>query len=59
MNVHERTLSVLACKFVDEVVIGAPYCVTKEIIESLNINVVIHGATDVLPEVDGSDPYRV
>jgi len=58
MNVHERTLSVLACKFVDEVVIGAPYCVTKEIIESLNINVVIHGATDVLPEVDGSDPYR-
>ena len=59
MNVHERTLSVLACKFVDEVVIGAPYCVTKEIIESLNINVVIHGATDVLPEVDGSDPYQV
>lgn len=58
MNVHERTLSVLACKFVDEVVIGAPYCVTKEIIESLNINVVIHGATDVLPEVDGSDPYQ-
>lgn len=58
MNVHERTLSVLACKFVDEVVIGAPYCVTKEIIESLNINVVIHGVTDVLPEVDGSDPYQ-
>ncbi len=57
MNVHERTLSVLACKYVDEVVIGAPYCVTKEIIESLNIDVVIHGKTDIMPDVDGSDPY--
>lgn len=25
MNLHERTLSVLACKYVSEVVIGAPY----------------------------------
>lgn len=58
MNVHERTLSVLACKYVDEVVIGAPYCVTKEIIESLNIDVVIHGNTDVMQDADGSDPYQ-
>lgn len=57
MNVHERTLSVLACKYVDEVVIGAPYCVTKEIMDSLKIDVVIHGETEVAPEVDGSDPY--
>lgn len=58
MNVHERTLSVLACKYVDEVVIGAPYSVTKEIMDSLNIDMVIHGATDVSPEVDGTDPYQ-
>lgn len=58
MNVHERTLSVLACKYVDEVVIGAPYSVTKEIMDSLNIDLVIHGETDVAPETDGSDPYK-
>ena len=29
MNIHERTLSVLAYRCVDEVVIGAPYSVTK------------------------------
>jgi glycerol-3-phosphate cytidylyltransferase-like family protein len=29
MNIHERTLSVLAYRCVDEVVIGAPYAVTK------------------------------
>ncbi|XP_043200315.1 ethanolamine-phosphate cytidylyltransferase-like, partial [Amphibalanus amphitrite] len=28
MNLHERTLSVLACRYVGEVVIGAPYAVT-------------------------------
>lgn len=34
MNLHERVLSVLACKYVNEVVIGAPYDVTKELIVS-------------------------
>lgn len=58
MNVHERTLSVLACKYVDEVVIGAPYCVTKEIMDSLKIDLVIHGKTDVAADVDGSEPYQ-
>lgn len=35
MNLHERVLSVLACKYVNEVVIGAPYDVTKELIVSI------------------------
>ena len=39
--------------------IGAPYSVTKEIMESLNIDLVIHGSTEVAPEADGSDPYQV
>lgn len=29
MNVHERSLSVLSCKFVDEVIIGAPPVMTE------------------------------
>ncbi|KAH0629412.1 hypothetical protein JD844_011470 [Phrynosoma platyrhinos] len=33
MNVHERTLSVLACRYVSEVVIGAPYAVTSDLLD--------------------------
>ncbi|GAB4853545.1 Ethanolamine-phosphate cytidylyltransferase [Ancistrocladus abbreviatus] len=35
MNLHERTLSVLACRYVDEVNIGAPWEVTKDMVCSL------------------------
>lgn len=57
MNVHERTLSVLACRYVDEVVIGAPYAVTKELMNHFKIDIVVHGKTEVMADVDGSDPY--
>lgn len=81
MNVHERTLSVLACKvsylstviswfilyilfvsvnkYVDEVVIGAPYAVTKELMDHFKVDIVVHGKTEVCPDLDGSDPYAV
>jgi len=84
MNVHERTLSVLACKvsyfikiklnnicinvaffnyhkikYVDEVVIGAPYSVTKELMDHFKVDLVVHGTTDVSLDIDGSDPYAV
>jgi len=32
MHVHERSLSVLACRFVDEVIIGAPWEVSKDMV---------------------------
>lgn len=35
MNVHERALSVLACRYVDEVIIGAPEQVGARVIRSL------------------------
>ncbi|KAL0993469.1 hypothetical protein UPYG_G00108400 [Umbra pygmaea] len=57
MNVHERTLSVLACRYVSEVVIGAPYAVTKELLEHFKVDLVCHGKTEVHPDKDGSDPY--
>jgi len=57
MNLHERTLSVLAYRCVDEVVIGAPYTVTKEMLEHFSVSVVCHGDTPVMPDVDGGDPY--
>lgn len=32
MHLHERSLSVLACRYVDEVIIGAPWEVTKDMV---------------------------
>jgi len=45
MNVYERCLGVLSCRFVDEVVIGAPLEISKDFIDSLKINVVCCGTT--------------
>merc|ERR1711902_321626 len=53
MNLHERTLSVLAYRAVDEVVIGAPYTVTAEMMEHFNISLVVHGKTNIAEDVDG------
>ncbi|XP_017047909.1 ethanolamine-phosphate cytidylyltransferase isoform X1 [Drosophila ficusphila] len=59
MNLHERVLSVLACKFVNEVVIGAPYCVTEELLEHFKIDVVCHGRTPIALEDGKCDPYAI
>jgi len=42
-NLHERTLGVLSCRHVDEVIIGAPWEVTQDMIKTLNIQVVATG----------------
>jgi ethanolamine-phosphate cytidylyltransferase len=42
---------------VSEVVIGAPYAVTPELLDHFRVNVVCHGMTPVMDDVDGSDPY--
>jgi len=44
MNVYERVLGTLSCRYVDEVVIGAPLAITKEFIDSLHINTVVCGS---------------
>jgi len=70
MNLHERVLNVLACKYADEVVIGAPWKVTEDLIKSMNVAVVVQGT---IPKYDeslrvlrkgsldilGEDPYEV
>ncbi|XP_036609841.1 ethanolamine-phosphate cytidylyltransferase isoform X2 [Trichosurus vulpecula] len=58
MNVHERTLSVLACRYVAEVVIGAPYAITANLLDHFKVDLVCHGKTEVMPDKDGSDPYK-
>uniref|UniRef100_A0A0A9VZW4 ethanolamine-phosphate cytidylyltransferase n=1 Tax=Lygus hesperus TaxID=30085 RepID=A0A0A9VZW4_LYGHE len=59
MNLHERVLSVLACKYVNEVVIGAPYSVTQELLSHFDVDVVCHGRTPIASDVDGADPYAL
>ncbi|GAB2271060.1 Ethanolamine-phosphate cytidylyltransferase, variant 2 [Dionaea muscipula] len=61
MNLHERSLSVLACRYVDEVIIGAPWEVSKDMITTFNISLVVHGtvaeSNDFQKEQD--NPYAV
>ncbi|KAK6139712.1 hypothetical protein DH2020_026543 [Rehmannia glutinosa] len=61
MNLHERSLSVLACRYVDEVIIGAPWEVTNDMITTFNISLVVHGTVaENNPFLNGkSDPYVV
>jgi ethanolamine-phosphate cytidylyltransferase len=40
MNLQERVLNVLACKAVDEVIMGAPWSISKELITTLKISVI-------------------
>ena len=41
ISLQERILMTLACKHVDDVVMGAPYVITEDLIKSLNIKKVI------------------
>lgn len=43
MNLHERVLSVLGCRFVDDVLIDAPYEINPTMIASLSISEVVRG----------------
>jgi len=55
MNLHERVLSVLACRYVDEVVIGAPYVVSQDLLDHLNVSVVAHGKTSIMEDPETGD----
>ncbi|CAK8542205.1 unnamed protein product [Lathyrus sativus] len=61
MSLHERSLSVLACRYVDEVIIGAPWEVSKDMITTFNISVVAHGtcAENTDFQKEQSNPYAV
>lgn len=59
MNLHERVLSVLACKYVSEVVIGAPYIVTEDLLDHFKVDLVVHGNTPIANDENGVDPFAV
>jgi ethanolamine-phosphate cytidylyltransferase len=52
----------LSCRYVDEVVIGAPYVITADMMTALNIGTVVHVNTEdekVLEQYADIDPYEV
>ncbi|XP_057786249.1 ethanolamine-phosphate cytidylyltransferase-like [Salvia miltiorrhiza] len=61
MNLHERSLSVLACRYVDEVIIGAPMEVSKDMVTTFNISLVVHGSVseDNDYQKEKENPYEV
>jgi len=44
MNLHERVLSVLSCRYADEVIIGAPWSLTEQFIKDQRVDVVARGS---------------
>jgi ethanolamine-phosphate cytidylyltransferase len=59
LNTNERTLSVLSCRHVGDVVIDPPWHITRDMISALNISVVAHGSTSDRNLGEKSDPYAV
>ena len=62
LSLHERVLMVLACKYVDDVVIGCNYQISKDQIKSLNIAKVVQPTTNednILEEFKHIDPFSV
>jgi ethanolamine-phosphate cytidylyltransferase len=62
MHLHERSLSVLGCRYVDEVIIGAPREITNDMITTFNISLVVHGTvaeSNPLLNQGEKDPYEV
>ncbi|CAJ1453417.1 unnamed protein product [Effrenium voratum] len=58
MNMQERVLSVLGCRYVDDVLLDAPWQVTREMIATLRISAVVRGTVcDTAREAD--DPHAV
>jgi ethanolamine-phosphate cytidylyltransferase len=53
MTLQERVLNVLAMKYVDDVIIGAPYVITRELMDQIGPTVVVEGsAPSRSPSVD-------
>ncbi|XLR35646.1 hypothetical protein HN51_045013, partial [Arachis hypogaea] len=60
MRLHERSLSMLSCRYANEVIIQAPWKVTKDmIITTFNISQVVHGTVAENSLESESDSYEV
>ncbi len=44
LNLHERALSLLSCRYVDEVIMGSSYRVSADAIKTMNVQKVVYGS---------------
>lgn len=62
-TLHERVLSLLACRYVDDVIIGAPFKITENMIRDLSISVVVKSFESTkgmhTEEAEAFKPYEV
>jgi ethanolamine-phosphate cytidylyltransferase len=59
MNVHERTLSVLQCRHVDQAITGAPWHITEQVIRQLKVSVVVRGTSSDYKGSPDEECYKV
>ena len=61
LNLQERALGVLSSRYVDEIIMGAPPTVTRDLISNFRVDVVVPGlhATEAVPRAEGLDGYAV
>lgn len=64
LNMQERVFNLLALKYVDDVVIAAPWGITEDLIKSLKITLVVHGSeakfdSDYQVKSEQDDPFAV
>jgi ethanolamine-phosphate cytidylyltransferase len=57
MTLQERVLNVLAMRYVDDVIIGAPYVITKELMNQIEPAVVVQGSCPT--RLNTEDAFRV
>ncbi|CAL8108870.1 unnamed protein product [Calicophoron daubneyi] len=60
MTLQERLLSVLACRYVHNVIIDAPYKIPASLLDNFKVNYVVVGMdTKLIPTLDGEDPMLI
>jgi len=65
LSLQERVLNILALRYCDEVIIGAPWKISEHLIKSLNIQLVVQGSLTKFEEHDNmphhleDDPYEL
>lgn len=61
LSLHERVLMCLACKYTDDVIIGAPFKLQEDLLKSLNVQKVMqskHHFAEICADVSENDPYE-
>jgi len=59
LNIHERTLTVLSTKFVDEVIIGAPFHISNYMIDAEKIAIVVENLNEDMGLLENEpDPFK-